>query len=218
MQSWPATLMEFWSWHVEAACGAVDISLFYSPEGERGPRKARRERAAKEICARCKVAEVCAAFAVATIRRWWQMVGKVAYPDATRLLVTADAGGSNGYRSRLWKVELGKLAAETGLQVTVCHFPPGTSKWNRIEHRLFSQISMNWRGRPLVSHEVIVDLIGATTTRTGLRVRAELDRGAYPTGVKVSDAELAAVPLTRHDWHGEWNYTITGPRTRTTAA
>ena len=146
------------------------------------------------------------------------MAGKQAYPQATRLLITADAGGSNSYRSRLWKVELGKLAAETSLAITVCHFPPGTSKWNRIEHRLFSQISMNWRGRPLVSHEVIVDLIGATTTRTGLRVRAELDRGAYPTGVKVSDAELAAVPLTRHDWHGEWNYTITGPRTPTAAA
>jgi Rhodopirellula transposase DDE domain len=144
-----------------------------------------------------------AAFAVATIRRWWDMVGSQAYPQATRLLITADAGGSNGYRSRLWKVELGKLAAETGLEVTVCHFPPGTSKWNRIEHRLFSHISMNWRGRPLVSHEVVVDLIGATTTRTGLKVHAELDRGFYPTGVKVTDAELGAVPLTRHDWHGE---------------
>jgi hypothetical protein len=159
-----------------------------------------------------------AAFAVATIRRWWEQVGKVAYPETTRLLVTADAGGSNSYRSRLWKVELGKLAAETGLAITVCHFPPRTSKWNRIEHRLFSQISMNWRGRPLVSHEVIVDLIGATTTRTGLKVHAELDRGSYPTGVKVSNAELAAVPLTRHDWHGEWNYTITSATTRTTAA
>jgi hypothetical protein len=159
-----------------------------------------------------------AAFAVATIRRWWQLVGKVAYPDPARLLVTADAGGSNSYRSRLWKVELGKLAAETGLAITVCHFPPGTSKWNRIEHRLFSQISMNWRGRPLVSHEVVVELIGATTTRTGLRVRAELDRGRYPTGVKVTDAELAAVPLIRHAWHGEWNYTITSPTTRPTAA
>jgi hypothetical protein len=159
-----------------------------------------------------------AAFAVATIRRWWDMVGSQAYPQAARLLICADAGGSNGYRSRLWKVELGKLAAETGLAVTVCHFPPGTSKWNRIEHRLCSQISMNWRGRPLVSHEVVVDLIGATTTRTGLKVNAELDRGAYPTGVKVPDAELGAVPLTRHDWHGDWNYTITGPRTRTTAA
>jgi hypothetical protein len=145
-------------------------------------------------------------------------VGSRAYPQATRLLICADAGGSNGDRSRLWKVELAKLATETGLAITVCHVPPGTSKWNRIEHRLFSQSSMNWRGRPLVSHEVIVDLIGATTTRTGLGVRAELDRGAYPTGVKVSDAELAAVPLTWHDWHGEWNYTITDPRTPTTAA
>ena len=159
-----------------------------------------------------------AAFAVATIRRWWDMVGSQAYPQAARLLVCADAGGSNGYRSRLWKVELGKLAAETGLAVTVCHFPPGTSKWNRIEHRLFSHISMNWRGRPLVSHEVVVDLIGATMTRTGLRVRAELDRGRYPTGVKVRDAELAAVPLIRHDWHGEWNYTITSATSRPTAA
>lgn len=158
-----------------------------------------------------------AAFAVATIRRWWQMVGRHAHPQPSRLLITADAGGSNGYRSRLWKVGLGKLANETGLAVTVCHFPPGTSKWNRIEHRLFNQISMNWRGRPLVSHEVIVDLIGKTTTRTGLTVHAELDRGSYPTGVRVSDAELAAVPLCRHDWHGEWNYTITDA-TRTTAA
>src|SRR5918993_1434654 len=149
-----------------------------------------------------------AAFAVATIRRWWDMVGSQAYPQATRLLITADAGGSNGYRSRLWKVELGKLAAETGLAVTVCHFPPGTSKWNRIEHRLFSHISMNWRGRPLVSHEVILELIAATRTRSGLRVQAELDQGSYPLGVRVSDRELAAVPLQRHGWHGEWNYTV----------
>ena len=150
-----------------------------------------------------------AAFAVATIRRWWQQAGRAAYPTATRLLITADAGGSNSYRSRLWKVELGKLAADTGLAITVCHFPPGTSKWNRIEHRLFAHISMNWRGRPLTSHETVVDLIGATTTRTGLKVRAELDRGAYPTGVKVADKDLAAVPLQPHDWHGDWNYTVT---------
>ena len=150
-----------------------------------------------------------AAFAVATIRRWWQQAGRAAYPTATRLLITADAGGSNSYRSRLWKVELGKLAADTGLAITVCHFPPGTSKWNRIEHRLFAHISMNWRGRPLTSHETVVDLIGATTTRTGLKVRAELDRGAYPTGVKVPDKDLAAVPLQPHDWHGDWNYTVT---------
>src|SRR5512133_3719835 len=149
-----------------------------------------------------------AAFAVATLGRWWQQVGRLAYPQAERLLVCADAGGSNGYRVRAWKTELARLAAETGLQVTVCHLPPGTSKWNRIEHRLFSAISMHWRGRPLVSHEVIVELIGATTTHTGLRVRAELDRGRYPLGVKVSDQELAAVPLARHEFHGEWNYTI----------
>src|SRR5512132_3590337 len=149
-----------------------------------------------------------AAFAVQTLRRWWEQVGRAAYPRAERLLVTADAGGSNGYRVRAWKTELARLAAETGLQITVCHLPPGTSKWNRIEHRLFSAISMNWRGRPLISHEVIVELIGATTTHTGLRVRAELDRGRYPLGVKVRDQQLAAVPLARHEFHGEWNYTI----------
>jgi hypothetical protein len=149
-----------------------------------------------------------AAFAVATLGRWWSQVGRAAYPTAERLLVTADAGGSNGDRVRAWKTELARLAAQTGLAVTVCHFPPGTSKWNKIEHRLFSAISMNWRGRPLVSHEAIVELIGQTTTHTGLTVRAELDRGSYPLGVKVSDQQLAAVPITRHDWHGEWNYTI----------
>jgi Rhodopirellula transposase DDE domain len=150
-----------------------------------------------------------AAFAVQSLRRWWQQVGSHAYPRAERLLVCADAGGSNGYRVRAWKTELARLATETGLQVTVCHLPPGTSKWNRIEHRLCSAISMNWRGRPLVNHEVIVELIGATTTtRTGLRVRAELDRGRYPLGVKVGDQELAAVPLARHEFHGEWNYSI----------
>lgn len=149
-----------------------------------------------------------AAFAVQTIRRWWETVGSTAYPTAKRLCITADAGGSNGYRVRLWKTELAKLAAETGLEITVCHLPPGTSKWNKVEHRLFSAISVNWRGRPLTSHQVVVDLIGATTTRTGLKVRAELDRGYYPTGLKVSDAELAAVPLTKHAFHGDWNYTV----------
>jgi hypothetical protein len=149
-----------------------------------------------------------AAFAVATLRRWWAKVGHTVYPTADRLLITADAGGSNGYRVRAWKTQLARFAADTGLAVTVCHFLPGTSKWNQIEHRLFSAISANWRGRPLPSHEVIVELIGATTTRTGLRVQTALDQGTYPLGVKVSDAELAAVPITRHDWHGEWNYTI----------
>jgi Rhodopirellula transposase DDE domain len=149
-----------------------------------------------------------AAFAVATLRHWWEQAGRVAYPHAERLLITADAGGSNGYRIRAWKTELARFAAETGLAVTVCHLPPGTSKWNKIEHRLFSHISTNWRGRPLTSHEVIVELIAATQTRAGLKVRAELDRGRYPLGVRISDRELAAVPLRRHDWHGEWNYTV----------
>lgn len=149
------------------------------------------------------------AFAAETLRRWWTRVGQVAYPNAKRLLICADAGGSNGYTRRLWKVELGRLAAETGLQITVCHLPPGTSKWNKIEHRLFSAISMNWRGRPLESYEVIVELIGATTTSTGLKVHAEHDTGSYPKGIEVSDAELAAVPLKPHKFHGEWNYTVT---------
>jgi hypothetical protein len=149
-----------------------------------------------------------AAFAVESIRRWWQAVGKPGYPAAGRLLITADAGGSNGYRTRAWKAELAALAAETGLEITVCHFPPGTSKWNKIEHRLFSAISMNWRGRPLTSHEVIVQTISATTTRTGLTVRAELDTGLYPAGVKISDQQMAALPITRHDFHGDWNYTL----------
>jgi hypothetical protein len=150
-----------------------------------------------------------ATFAVASLRRWWQAVGRDAYPGAERLLICADGGGSNGYRVRLWKVELQQFADATGLAVTVCHLPPGTSKWNKIEHRLFAHISMNWRGRPLISHEVVVDLIGATTTATGLRVQAELDPGAYPTKVKVSDDELATVHLTPHVFHGEWNYTVT---------
>ena len=150
-----------------------------------------------------------ATFAVASLRRWWQAVGRGAYQGAERLLICADGGGSNGYRVRLWKVELQQFADASGLAVTVCHLPPGTSKWNKIEHRLFAHISMNWRGRPLVSHEIIVDLIGTTTTATGLRVQAELDPGEYPTKVKVSDDELATVRLTPHAFHGEWNYTVT---------
>ena len=149
-----------------------------------------------------------AAFAVESIRRWWNSAGKADYPGASRLLVTADAGGSNGYRTRAWKAELAAFALEAGLSVTVCHFPPGTSKWNKIEHRLFSAITLNWRGRPLTSHEVIVNTIAATTTRTGLRVHAELDPGSYPDGVKVSDEQMACLPLDRHGWHGDWNYTL----------
>jgi len=149
-----------------------------------------------------------AAFAAATIGRWWDTLGSATYPAAKRLLVTADAGGSNGYRLRLWKVELGRLAARTDLAITVCHLPPGTSKWNKIEHRLFSAITMNWRGRPLTSHEVVVNLIGATTNRGGLKVHAHRDTGSYPHGIKVTDAELAAVPVTPHTFHGDWNYTV----------
>jgi hypothetical protein len=149
-----------------------------------------------------------AAFAVACLRRWWDAVGRAGYPRSRRLLITADAGGSNGYRTRAWKAELAALAVETGLEITVCHLPPGTSKWNKIEHRLFSHITMNWRGRPLSSHEVIVNSIAATTTRTGLSVAAELDTDTYETGVRVSDQQMDALPLTRHDWHGDWNYTL----------
>lgn len=149
-----------------------------------------------------------ASFAVASLHRWWQLVGKLTYPQAKQLLISADSGGSNGYRLRLWKLELQQFADTTGLEVSVCHLPPGTSKWNKIEHRLFSHISMNWRGRPLSSHEVIVSLIGATTTTHGLTVQAELDTGIYPLKVKVSDAQLATVQITPHAFHGEWNYTI----------
>ena len=149
-----------------------------------------------------------ASFAVASIRRWWLSMGQEVYPDAEDLLICADGGGSNGYRVRLWKVELQALATETRLGITICHFPPGTSKWNKIEHRLFSHISMNWRGRPLVSHEVIVKLIGKTSTRNGLRVKAKLDRRKYPTKVKVSDEDLERVKLKPHSFHGEWNYSI----------
>lgn len=149
-----------------------------------------------------------AAFAVATLRRWWQAMGRPLYPHSRRLLICADGGGSNGYRVRLWKVELAALAAETGLEITVCHLPPGTSKWNKIEHRLFSHISMNWRGRPLESHQTVVQLIAATTTHSGLAVQAELDDRTYPKGTKITDEQMASLPLTRHDFHGEWNYTL----------
>jgi len=149
-----------------------------------------------------------AAFAVASIRRWWEARGSLDYPNADRLLITADAGGSNSYRFRMWKSELAALATDTGLSITICHFPPGTSKWNKIEHRLFSHITMNWRGRPLTSHEVVVNSIAATRTRTGLRVEAALDTDAYPTGVTVSREHVAALPLEPHALHGTWNYTI----------
>ena len=164
--------------------------------------------AANEAWVSVGVGHDTAAFAVESIRRWWQSMGQPLYPGATRLLVTADAGGSNGYRSRLWKRELQRLADETGLEIAVHHFPPGTSKWNKIEHRLFSAITQNWRGKPLVSHEVIVKLIAATTTRSGLRVRSGLDTNAYPKGVTVPEADMETIHLRRDTFHGEWNYAL----------
>jgi hypothetical protein len=149
-----------------------------------------------------------AEFAVESIRRWWREMGADVYPQARRLLITADCGGSNGYRVRLWRMELQKLADELKLTIQVCHFPPGTSKWNKIEHRMFSRITANWRGRPLVSREVVVNLIGSTTTKTGLRINAALDNSTYAQGIKVSDKELATLAIERDEFHGEWNYRL----------
>ncbi len=162
-----------------------------------------------------------AQFAVQAIGRWWQKMGRKRYSHARALLITADGGGSNGSRCRLWKVALQSLAARLGLPMHVCHFPPGTSKWNKIEHRMFSHITQNWRGRPLVSHEVIVNgprpprLIANTTTRAGLKIRAKLDRGKYPTGIKITHAELASLNLTPDNFHGDWNYTVLPLRRKT---
>jgi transposase len=153
-----------------------------------------------------------AEFAVETVRRWWRHMGSQTYPRAKRLLITADGGGSNGSRCRLWKVELQRLANETGLRISVCHFPPGTSKWNKIEHRMFCHITENWRGRPLVSREVVVNLIGHTTTKTGLAIRSALDENSYPTGREVTAQQLESLAITQEKFHGEWNYTIQ-PRT-----
>ena len=149
-----------------------------------------------------------AEFAVETLRRWWEKMGRLRYPSATELMVTAEGGGSNGSRVRWWKVALQRLADETELRITVCHFPPGTSKWNKIEHRMFSHISMNWRGNPLISHEVIVNLIASTTTQTGLKIEAEIDTHVYPKGLRVTDEELGKINIQKADFHGEWNYTI----------
>ena len=149
-----------------------------------------------------------AAFAVATIRQWWRKMGRPAYSKASHLLITADSGGSNGARNRLWKVELQKMANQTGLTITVCHFPPGTSKWNKIEHRMFSFITKNWRGKPLADRAAIVNLIGSAKTEEGLKIRCELDTNDYPKGIKVSDAQMEKVKLKKHEFHGDWNYTI----------
>ena len=149
-----------------------------------------------------------ASFAVESIRRWWNMMGCKSYPEAKKLMITADCGGSNGYRLRLWKTELKKLADEVGLEISVCHFPPGTSKWNKIEHRLFSYITLNWRGKPLTSYEVIVNLIAATTTSKGLKVKCMLDRNEYPKGIKITKEEVEELGIIRDEFHGEWNYTL----------
>lgn len=153
-----------------------------------------------------------AQLAVETIRKWWQQMGKIDYPQATELLITADCGSSNSYRARLWKWELQQLATDLGLMIQVCHFPPGTSKWNKIEHRLFSQITQNWRGRPLISREVVVNLIANTTTTTGLKVRAALDERQYPTGITINDEQFNSIDIEQDSFHGEWNYRIL-PRT-----
>ena len=157
-------------------------------------------------------------FAVESIRRWWTTMGAVSYPGSDKLLITADCGGSNGSRLRLWKTELAALAAEAGLDITVCHLPPGTSKWNKIEHRLFSAISRNWRGRPLESHEVVIETLRATTTSTGLTVNAVLDTTTYDRGIKITDKQITALEATqlhRHEFHGDWNYTLTADHTAT---
>ena len=185
-----------------------DHSFFTGPEVEQAIPYGIYDLAADTGWVNVGVDHDTSAFAVASIRRWWHARGRADYPHATRLLITADAGGSNSYRYRAWKAELADLASETGLAITVCHFPPGTSKWNKIEHRLFSHITLNWRGRPLTSHEVVVNTIAATRTRTGLRVHAELDTGSYPVGRSVSKQRMAGLPLQSHPVHSLWNYTL----------
>jgi transposase len=185
-----------------------DHSFFTGPQGETAIPYGVYDVTADAGWVNVGVDHDTSAFAVASIRRWWQARGQIDYPSATRLLVTADAGGSNSYRYRAWKADLAVLAADTGLAITVCHFPPGTSKWNKIEHRLFSQITMNWRGRPLTSHEVVVKTISSTRTRRGLRVEAHLDTRDYPVGIAVSKARIDALPIESHTVHGTWNYTI----------
>jgi len=194
-------------WRPEGAPERVDVHDFMGEQGKAIPYGV-YDTGANTGWVSVGVDHETAAFAVNTLRSWWNTVGVVTYPDAGRLLITADSGGANGNRRRTWKTELATLAAETGLDITVCHLPPGTSKWNKIEHRLFSQITRNWQGRPLTSHETILSLIGATTTTTGLSVTAELDDGAYPIGIKITDRQMKDLPISRADWHGEWNYTL----------
>ena len=195
-------------WHPKGTPEAVRVHDFVIPELGRVSPYGVYDLAANAGWVNVGIDHDTATFAVASIRRWWQGAGQARYPTAQRLLITADGGGSNGSRIHLWKWELQRFADETGLTVSVCHFPPGTSKWNKIEHRLFSFITQNWRGKPLVSYAVILNLIAATTTATGLTVESYLDTTLYPTGQKVSDAQLATIQLDRDPFHGEWNYTI----------
>ena len=195
-------------WHPEGAPEEVRVHDFVDPELGRANPYGVYDIGADEGWVSVGTDHDTSAFAVQTIRRWWFSMGRVRYPMATELTITADGGGSNGYRVRLWKLELGRLAKETGLRIRVCHFPPGTSKWNKIEHRLFSFITMNWRGRPLISHEVIVQLIASTKTRSGLKVRSEIDANSYPKGLVISDADFAKIKLEPEVFHGEWNYSL----------
>jgi len=195
-------------WHPEGEPESVQVHDFVDPELGRANPYGVYDIGADEGWVSVGTDHDTSAFAVQTIRRWWFSMGRPRYPKATELTITADGGGSNGYRVRLWKSELGRLAKETGLRIRVCHFPPGTSKWNKIEHRLFSFITMNWRGRPLVSHEVIVQLIANTKTRSGLKVRSEIDANSYPKGLVISDAEFAKIKLELDPFHGEWNYSL----------
>ena len=195
-------------WHPEGEPTRVGVHDFVDPEVGRAIPYGIYDIANDEGWVSVGDTADTAEFAVESIRRWWNQMGRPTIPKADKLLITADAGGSNGYRVRAWKAELAKLAAETRPRDPVVHYPPGTSKWNKIEHRMFSFITMNWRGRPLTDIRTIVELIAATKTKSGLSVQASYDPEWYPTGVKVTDKELAALPLTPHKWHGDWNYTI----------
>jgi len=195
-------------WHPEGVPEEVRVHDFVDPEMGRANPYGVYDIGADEGWVSVGTDHDTSAFAVQTIRRWWFSMGRVRYPKATELTITADGGGSNGYRVRLWKLELGRLARETGLRIRVCHFPPGTSKWNKIEHRLFSFITMNWRGRPLISHEVIVQLIATTKTRSGLKVRSEIDANSYPKGLVISDSDFAKIKIEPDKFHGEWNYSL----------
>jgi len=195
-------------WHPKAAPEAVNVHDFIDPKLGRAIPYGIYDIADNKGWVSVGTDHDTASFAVHAIHRWWLAMGKKRYPKASRLMITADGGGSNGHRLRLWKIELQRLANELRIPITVCHLPPGTSKWNKIEHRLFSFITLNWRGKPLRSFKTMVQLIAATTTTTGLTVRAELDENKYPKGMKISDAKLAAIKLVRHAFHGDWNYTI----------